>query len=394
MHPVVQLSKSDARRAMVRHHFSQSPTMADAFERLRSIQFDPIAPIGCNHDLVLQARVPGYKIGDWETLAYQDRHIYDGWDKQASLVPFSGWPLRRFIYDLHRKSFEKKIFEGHKDGVDKVLEEIAKNGPMMPRDFEFQARKEEWKDSWLGPSVTKQILRALWHAGEVMTSGRKSGQHLYDLTERVVPQSLRNEPILDVKEAKLQLALDRYKAMGLVRPNSPPEVWSMSILSYDKKELVEGLASRGETVAVDIEGTKAHATPEFLRLVDQPSLERKVVFIAPLDPFMWDRKMTQSIFGFEYTWEIYMPEHKRRWGYYVLPILFGDELVARVEFWARKGVLEIRKWHFEAGGDNRKFLAALPEALTNVMRYCSANQITVADGVDSSIRDIAAAIRL
>ncbi|HLO97658.1 MAG TPA: crosslink repair DNA glycosylase YcaQ family protein, partial [Fimbriimonas sp.] len=361
--------------------------MADAFERLRSIQFDPIAPVGCNHDLVLQARVPSYKIGDWESLAYQDRHVYDGWDKQASLVPFSGWPLRRFIYDLHRKSFETKIFEGYKDGVAKVLEEITVNGPMMPRDFEFQARKEEWKDSWLGPSVTKQILRALWHAGLVMTSGRKAGQHQYDLTERVVPQSLRDEPLLDVKEAKLQLALDRYKAMGLVRPNSPPEVWSMSILSYDKKHLVEGLAARGETVEVDVEGMRAHATPGFLKLLDQPSIDRRIVFIAPLDPFMWDRKMTEAIFGFEYTWEIYMPEHKRRWGYYVLPILFGDELVARVEFWARKGVLEIRKWHFEPNGASSEFLNALPEALMNVMRYCSANQIIVAEGVNSPIPD-------
>src|SRR5437762_6367173 len=109
---------------MVRHHFVPCASHMQAFNRLRSVQFDPIAPVGCNHDLVLQARVAGYKIGDWQKLAYEDRLIYDGWDKQASLVPFEGWPLRRLIYKIHLRWFEKKIFEEHKEAVDLVLKEI------------------------------------------------------------------------------------------------------------------------------------------------------------------------------------------------------------------------------------------------------------------------------
>src|SRR2546429_2214768 len=117
----LRLSKPEVRRAMVRHHFAPCARQAEAFERLRSVQFDPIAPVGCNHDLVLQARVPGYKIGDWEKLAYQDRLIYDGWDKMASLVPYEGWPLRRFIYKIYGSHFEKKIFQDHKDAVELIL---------------------------------------------------------------------------------------------------------------------------------------------------------------------------------------------------------------------------------------------------------------------------------
>lgn len=168
----LNLSKADVRRALVRHHFVPCATQEDAFERLRSIQFDPIAPVGCNHDLVLQSRVRGYKIGDWQKLAYEDRHVYDGWDKMASLVPYEGWPLRRFIYSVARRSFEKRIFEDHKEAVDLVLKEITDRGPLMPKEFEFQQRREEWKGSWFGPSVTKQTLRALWHSGLIMTAGR------------------------------------------------------------------------------------------------------------------------------------------------------------------------------------------------------------------------------
>jgi uncharacterized protein len=383
------LSKSDVRRAMVRHHFAAARTQADAFERLRSVQFDPIAPVGCNHDLVLQARVPGYKVGDWQQLAYRERKIYDGWDKMASLVPFEGWPLRRYIYTLHRRWFEEKIFRDHKDAVDLILKEITERGPLMPKECTFQQRKEEWKGSWFGPSVTKQVLRALWHSGLIMTSGRRNGQHVYDLTERVVPSHVLSLPLQDPKEATRELALDRHRAMGILRPSASAEVWSYQILYYAKRELIAELVQRGEIVPVEVEGVKAHATPAFLTLLDEPPLEPRVVFVAPLDQFMWDRRMIAHLFGFEYVWEIYTPEAKRRWGYYVLPVLFGDALVARVEFYCREGVLEMRRWHFEPGDPGPKFFTELERSLWEFMQYCSAGRIAVKDGVDTKVRDLA-----
>lgn len=381
------LSKPDVARALVRHHFLRCETQEDAFERLRSIQFDPIAPVGCNHDLVLQARVPGYKIGDWQKLAYTDRHVYDGWDKMASLVPYSGWPLRRYIYEVSRPSFEQKIFVEHRDAVECVLREIGERGPLQPKDFEFQARRADWTGSWFGPSVTKQTLRALWHCGQLMTSGRKNGQHIYDLTERVVPQRLRDEPLLSAEDAIRELVLERHRAMGVVRPSAPAEVWSYRVLMYDRRDAIAELVRRREIVPVTIGGVKAHATPEFLRLLDAPSCEERVVFVAPLDQFMWDRKMVGHVWGYDYVWEIYTPLAKRRWGYYVLPVLFGNELVARAEFWNRGGVLELREWHFEEAAPRPGFWPALEMAFRQFMAYGSATVTTARDHVDPSVRD-------
>ncbi|MBX7132109.1 MAG: winged helix DNA-binding domain-containing protein [Fimbriimonadaceae bacterium] len=389
----IQLSKSDVRRAMVRYHFSKCNDIREAFRRLRSIQFDPIAPVGCNHDLVLQSRVRDYRIGDWHELAYQDRFIYDGWDKQASLVPFEGWPLRRHIYTVHRRWFEKKIFEEHRDAVEMVLNEITNRGPLMPRDFEFQQRRDEWKGSWFGPSVTKQTLRALWHSGIIMTSGRKNGQHIYDLTERVVPKSLFDQPSLSEKDAQRELVLERHRAMGIVRPAAPPEVWSMEILAHIKKDAIAELVDLREIIPVDVEGVKAHVTPEFLALLDQPSLEPRVTFVAPLDQFMWDRKMIAHVFGFDYIWEIYVPEAKRRWGYYVLPVLYGDELVARVEFYCRDGVLELRRWHSEPTELGVGFMPALEDALRRFMHYSSAKRIRADKGSDAKVRALIKSIK-
>lgn len=383
----VNLSKADARRILVRHQFAHCATGEEAFERLRSIQFDPIAPAGCNHDLVLQARVPGYKVGEWETLAYEKRHIYDGWDKQASLIPFSGWPLRRLMHKEHRESFQR-ILVDHASAVETILREIEARGPLMPKECEFQERKEEWKGSWLGPNLVKQVLRALWHSGQVMTSGRRKGQHVYDLTERILPPELLNAPTLTDKESRTELVLERHRAMGFVRPAAPPEIWSYGVLMYTKKESINDLLARGDIVPVTIEGMATHATPQFLTLLDQPSNEPRVIFVAPLDQLMWDRKMIAQLFGFDYSWEIYTPEAKRRWGYYVLPILYGDNLVARVEFYCRAGILEVRQWHFESIEPQPNFFEDLQRAVRDFAAYCSAKKITVAPHIDRKIRDL------
>lgn len=376
---------------MVRWHFAPCASARDVFDRLRSIQFDPIAPAGCNHDLVLQARLPGYRIGDWQEAAYRDRLVYDGWDKQASLVPFEGWPARRIFHAWHRQRFHR-VFDDHPYAVDAVLKELAERGPLLPRELEFQERKEEWKDSWHGPNLSKQTLRALWHAGLVMTAGRKSGHHVYDLTERVVPKPLYERPPLSERESLREMLLDRHHGVGLLRPNAAQEVWSFYVGAAARRAVIQELVEEGELIAVDVEGVKAHATPEFLAELDRPPLEPGVRFVAPLDQFVWDRAMVAHLFDFDYVWEIYVPEAKRRWGYYVLPVLYGDALVARVEFWARKGVLEIRNWHWESPEPPLPFFAELERALREFMNYASATRAIAAPNVDARIADLARSI--
>lgn len=385
---VNRLTKADARRAMVRHHFSPCATALEVFQRLGCVQFDPIAPVGCNHDLVLQARVANYRIGDWQKLAYEQRAIYDGWDKQASLVPFEGWPVRRIYHKWHAAWYQR-IFDEHPEAVRAILSELEERGPLLPKECAFQQRKEEWEGSWHGPNLSKQTLRALWHSGRVMTTGRRSGHHVYDLTERVVPPHLFSQPELSDEDALRELVLDRHRGVGLLRPNAQWEVWSFGTKAASKNAAIQQLVQQGELVVADVEGVKAHATPGFLELLDQPSLDPRVVFVAPLDPFVWDRKMIAHLFGFEYIWEIYVPEAKRRWGYYVLPVLYGDALVARVEFWCRDSVLTIRRWHAEPGASKRGFKGALRRALKGFMRYCGATSVTVAEGVQSEIREMA-----
>jgi len=379
----LKLTKADARRALIRHHFAPCETQMEVFDRLRSIQFDPIAPVGCNHDLVLQSRLKGYKIGDWERTAYEEKRIYDGWDKQACLIPFEGWPARRIFWNWFERS--KKVLADHPTETATILKDLEARGPMQPKELEFQLRREDLVGTWHGPSLTKNILRALWNTGQVMTAGRNRGQHLYDLTERVVPAKFLNEPMRSEEDSIDEIVLERHRAMGLLRPTASPEVWASKIYySAVKNAAINRLIERKQLQPVDIEGMKVHATPTFLKNLDQPSITASVRFVAPLDQLVWDRKMTAHVFGFDYIWEIYVPEAKRRWGYYVLPVVFGEDFVARVEFFARKGKLEIRRWHWESEPPN-PFWPALETTAKSFLAYCSCTEIEADAEVDSRV---------
>lgn len=382
MNQPLLLSKEDAKRALIRYHFAELNSIEEVFAKFRSIQFDPIAPVGCNHDLVLQARLKNYQIGDWQVEAYQKRTIYDGWDKQASLVPFTGWNHRRLFYDIHRKWFEDRVLNSHVEETNRVLQEIEAKGAMRPKDFELQMRRSEWEGSWFGPSLTKNILRALWHTGEIMTTDRIKGQHVYDLAERVLPKEIQSQTKPTDEESKRTLALDRHLAMGLLRPTSNPEIWSNSAMNSVKKDLINHLVAENQITPIKIDGTTYHAPKHFLESLDEPELPKQVTFIAPLDPFMWDRKMIAHLFDFDYIWEIYTPEPKRKWGYYVLPIRYGNDLIGKIEFYARKGTLEIRQWHLEKEVDT-KFKDQLLIAIKNFLTYSNCSKILVTERASS-----------
>lgn len=385
----VSLSKDDARKAFVAFHFRQDGLL-ETINRLGSVQFDPLSPVGCNHDLVLQARVPHYKVGDWKAFAYRDRVIYDGWDKQACLVPFSGWPLRRIFHEIHREWFDR-IFQSNPKAIEAVLSELETKGPLMPRDFHFQEHKPEWKGSWFGPNLTKQTLRALWHSGKIMTTNRSGNQHVYDLTERVVPAVHLHQPRLEFEDAIAQLILERHRAVGLLQPTASYEVWSLQNQSTAKRGAISRYVDSGDLIQVDVEGVSFHAVPNFFEFL-HTKVKKKVTFIAPLDQFVWDRKAILHLFGYQYLWEVYVPESKRKWGYYVLPVLYGDRLVARIEFYCRHSILEIRNWHIEPGFQyTSNFVDEFKRAMQKFMKYAGATEVKFAECIDRQLQEVLSA---
>ena len=399
--PESQLSLDDARTLLTRYHFEPT-SISGCFDRHESVQFDPLNPMACNHDLVLFARVRDYRLNGWKTAAYRDREIYDGWDKQACLVPVREWPVRRIYH--HWRGREWNDFLAENSALRKaVLSELERSGPMRAGDFELDHRRSmraadvdcddgsPLKQSpWRNSGRTKEMLRALWNRGEVATHHRKNGEHIYDLTERVIPTEHLRTPALSEREAARRLLLFRHRAAGMLRTSGvSPEVWSLGVSAGVRRKLCGELVAEGLLEELKVDGTRFLAVPELLSGRSPNLVDSQVRFLGPLDPLLWDRTAVQRIFGFEYVWEVYKPAAKRRWGYYVLPVMYGNRFIARFDGKVTDGThLAMKGFWWEDGVQpDDAMLEALSSAFSRFLAFLNVETIEADGSLPPDVRE-------
>ncbi|HEX7003428.1 MAG TPA: crosslink repair DNA glycosylase YcaQ family protein [Trueperaceae bacterium] len=371
----LEWSRAQARRFLATYHFTRG-SLGEVLARLGSIQFDPLRPLGCNHDLVLQARVPGYRVDDWQQAAYGERLLYDAWDKQACLVPPGDWPYRTIYRDYFERAWQKRILGPYASEVERTLEELSRRGPLSSLDFEDQTRVDEWAGSWYGPKLVKQILRALWDSGHVVTHHRVNGRHVYALPTQVIPEEHLCARPATRRESLRFVITRRHQTAGLLRDFADGGLWGDQVRTPERRETIAELVAEGVLTTVDVEGDRYHLRSEDLRWLDLEPPEPRMVFVAPLDSIMWDRTAVSRLFGFDYVWEVYKPESERRWGYYVLPVFYRDRFVARMEAKVEGGSLRIERWWWEEGVEvSGQLLEAFAVAAREFSGYLGAGEV-------------------
>jgi len=395
-----RVGAGDALRASLAYHFAPTD-VGGVLARHASVQYDPLAPLGCNHDLVFAARVPGYRIGDFRNPVYEHRVGYDGWDKQASLIEIDGQPARRIYHRWKGDRWDAEVLRPWPDETAEVVGQLHDRGPLDAASVDLDTHVHAWRDSWYGPRLAKRILRALWHTGRVATRRREHGRHVYDLIERVLPASVLARPTPPEDDAVRQLVADRHRATGLLRPTAPAEVWSLHAPATARHRAIAELVARGELSEVEVDGAPHHATPGWLEALDGTSPALGVRFVAPLDPLLWDRPGLRATFGFDYLWEVYKPAAQRRWGYYVLPVVRGDRFVARIDAVrdasaTGRPALRLRRWWWEADaeatvarshGGRAAFLDELAAAASRFGHYLGVERAVVRGGVPKDVAD-------
>ncbi len=389
---VMQLAHEEARRFLAHYHFTPT-TIAGVLERLGTVQYDPLNPLGRNPDLVFQARVPGYQIDDWQEAAYEQRLMYDAWDKQACLVPVEDWPMRALIREKYRPYHDREILQADAEGVATVLSAIEQQGPLSPLEFEDRSRVDEMIHSWNGQTRIKRLMRSLWACGQLVTHHRKSGRHYYDLPERVIPlHHYQAQPLLDEAAFHRWIVLRRFQAAGLLRPNSDAAIWSGCGTRTQCLQAVAELVEAGQLVPVQVGERTEKAWTYYmpstaLKLLDTSAPESRLLFLGPLDSLLWDRKATLHLFNFDYVWEVYKPLELRRWGYYVLPIFYKDRFVARMDARLENGIWNISRWWWEPGITlDIEMLDALRLAARHFLHYLGANAVSVDESVEESVK--------
>jgi uncharacterized protein YcaQ len=338
----VRVTAQDARRFLVARQLlaparsieGGTEAVLEVFRRLGSIQLDPVAVAGLSHDLVLHARVAGYEPA-WCDELFERREIVEAYNKGLSYVP-----AREFAWFRVRTGGRaQKVLADNAEVATRVLDRIRAEGPLSTRDFEREAGPTK---DWFGApaNAVRAVLEAFALTGELATARREGNHRYYDVPERLLPaETLAHE--LTFHEQLRHKMLSQYRAHGLLGATAHGEGFFADLGPAKphgpypgRTTLREELVEAGALVPVDVEGvtgTRFVVREEVELLEAPPEPPPSVAFLSPYDAFVWDRRLLGSLFGFDYAWELYTPPDKRRWGWYVLPILYRDRFAGRFE---------------------------------------------------------------
>jgi hypothetical protein len=360
------------------------------FERLGSIQFDPLEVAGRNHDLVLLARVAGYRREVTDALLYDDRRLFEAYNKGLSLLPTHELPWYRLTWDRGRERHEASTFRDHEALVAEILARIRAEGPLSSIDFETRP-SIDW--FWRPTNQVRAVFEALAISGVLGFARRQGNRRYYDLVEHLFPKELLAQRP-DMHEQRRHRLFSRFRAHGLLGRFGSAELWGGAApgkrtARYDgplRVELIEEFLGRGELVPVTVDGVRGerYVLADEVAWLDGAERDAAaalsaadgwtpldpegsgVALLAPLDPFVWDRDFLRALFDFDYIWEVYVKEAKRRWGYYVLPILWGDRLVGRIEPRIDRAAdaLRVVGVHWQAGFDPEAYPAFMRDLAT------------------------------
>ena len=383
------------------------------FERLGTIQFDPLEIAGRNHDLVLQARIGGYRRALGDGALYESRRLFEAYNKGLSLLPTRDLPWHRITWDRARARHDGGAFDEHAPLVEELLTRVREGGALSPTDIEPRAAIDWY---WRPTNQVRAILEALAEAGILGIARRDGNRRIYDLAERLFPAELLAHRLPEREQVRFRL-LTRYRANGLLGASGSAELWlGIGPATPDpsrpgrhtRTEVRDELIADGMLVPVTVEGVRGprYVVADELGRLDEAAAEVAagippgghapgVTFLAPLDPLCWDRDLLRAIFDFDYVWEVYVPAARRRWGYYVLPILFGDRLVGRIEPRFDRPARAVRvlgAW-WEPGFDPLEaegFVPALASALAAYRAFGGARRVTFPR--DRSSRALAGAV--
>ena len=355
----MKISKDHAKRILLSYQNLLPPKRIQCSDgilqfvrKVGCLQFDPLNIAGMNTDLVLQSRVENYRPEMLYKLLYEDRKLIEGFDKNMSLYPVEDWPY----FERFREDSKANIRSSeHIDEIaDHIMKEIEVRGPLSSQDFDFD-KKVGWY--WAPTNVSRAALESLYWRGELVIHHRNGTRKFYDLAGRCMPENLmrRSDPNTTEEDYHRWHIRRRIDSIGLFWSRSG-DAWLgiKGLNSSGRIAAIKEMVHSGELIELEIEGVEypvyiASSNHELLDrclVIDEPI---EAAFLAPLDNLLWDRKFIKSIFEFEYVWEVYKQPKDRKYGYYVLPVLYGADFVARFEpvLDKKKKILNIKNWWWE-----------------------------------------------
>uniref|UniRef100_UPI0030B84FA2 winged helix-turn-helix domain-containing protein n=1 Tax=Dyella soli TaxID=522319 RepID=UPI0030B84FA2 len=328
-----------------------------AIERMRLLQIDTIHVVARSPYLVLHSRLGHYQQA-WLDEALEQGRIAETWAHEACFVPAAdvalhrAWRLRRDGHWAHKHA--ARMDSEQREGMDALLARMRESGPVRASDF---SREDKGASGWWSWKPEKRWLEALFARGEVMVTRRERFQRIYDLSERVLAKL---HPAFDVAQESIDevslrrhFILDTVRALGITQSRWIADYFRLRPAVTDAE--LAPLVEEGRLLRVDVDGwgVPGYVHPDWRDELTRASKgllrATRTALLSPFDPLVWDRARALGMFGFEYTIECYVPEAKRKFGYYVLPILHRGRLVGRLDAKAHRstGEFEVKRFFLE-----------------------------------------------
>lgn len=383
-----------ARRLFLdRHALSEAPVGAasgqalhDLVERIGFVQVDSINTVARAHDMILWSRRQSYRPPALKRLLERDRSLWEHWTHDASILPsrLHGVWQHRFQRDAVRleANWRSWFRDGYEQQFDSILNRIAKDGPVGTADVgEGEVRG---KGGWWDWHPSKTALEWLWRTGRLAITRRDGFAKIYDLTERVIPEAHR-APVA-AEEVCDWACRSALRHLGFGTSGEIKAYWN-AVSPEAAKDWCHAALARGEITLAEVEGAagqrrKVFIFPDILG-EDPPEPTPRLRILSPFDPALRDRDRAEFLFGFYYRIEVFVPEPKRLWGYYVFPVLEGERLVGRIDVKAFRdaGSLRVKAFWPEAGVKLTKARREKLEAeLDRLARFAGCERVEFLDG--------------
>ena len=393
-----RLSNRDARRLFLSQHGLTEPAhrklsaleLETRIQQIGFVQVDSINTVARAHHMILHARNRTFRPKQLTQLIERDRSMFENWTHDASIIPTEYYPDWRARFRKTgvrlRERWRKYRREGFEAEVDTILDRIAQSGPVMARDLGGDEPKRA--GGWWNWHPSKTALEYLWRTGVLAVSRREGFQKVYDLTERVIPDEHRaSEP--DDEAAIDWACRSAINRLGFASSGEVAGFWesvsAAEAAKWCRENLGKGLRR------IEVEGADGSKPREVFALedvfervaaVEEPLSGLRV--LSPFDPMIRDRVRAKRLFDFDYRIEVFVPAAKRRYGYYVFPLLEGDRFVGRINMKHQRqedGALHVTGLWPERGVKMGKARSrALEATLDQLRRFCDAEAVTFANG--------------
>ena len=364
---MIQLTNRQARQFLLLKHglldeykFSGKQGVLDFARQVGCIQYDPIDVCGKNAELVLQSRIKGFTKEMLTDMLYEDRSLVDYPDKNLAIIPVEDWPYFERYRQAARQHAQR--YPEMESLTAQVRTHIQNNGAISSDDLKLDG-DFSWQSAihWSsGNNSSRSVLEQMYSTGELIIHHKKGTRKYYDIAKKYIQPNLlsASEPLEDELEHHKWRVLRRIGSVGLLW-NRGSDAWLniWGLKAAQRKEVFRQLLHEARIVAIAVEQMKdmLYCLAEDLPLIEavrqNQELKLRCELIAPLDNFIWDRKLINELFDFDYTWEIYTPAIKRKFSYYVLPLLYGESFIGRAEIIAERktGTLGVKNIWYENG---------------------------------------------